>query len=319
LALYSNKAEATCDSPFPGLTEYEGGGAQLAVIDTFLQQFGEPDRLSLAVLPEGMTFSYGTDPPDPDPGTTDLLFFTVNTQNTLYVYDITGSTVPAGFQNPYPIRNDDLLPLFGASGFFASPTALAVHVSQNTAALFVLNDNGASSSVQRLSINLSTWLPSAPRTIATMSESGWRLVDMAHYAQGDRLFVSMKTEGQDLSGGRVFSIPNATTRTSSVTLTSEFSSAFIAQDYEITGLAAAPTDDQPGPADLLSLRANQLGRVEQFDINLGGNPVAVFSVSFGFEFPQALAYDCTHGRLLMTDVPANNDLERTFFQAAPGR
>jgi hypothetical protein len=317
LALYSNKAENTCDRPFSGLAEYQGGGAQLAVIDIFPQQVDEPDRLSLAVIPKGMTFSYGTDPSDPDPGTTTLLFFTVDTQNRLYLYDITGTTVPDGFENPYPITNQDLLPLFGSSDFFASPTDLAVHVSQNTAALFVLNDNGASSSVRRLSINLSTWLPNSPRTIATMTEPGWRLVDMAYYAQGDKLFVSMKSEGQDLLGGRVFSIPNATTRTSPVTLTSEFASAFIAQDYEITGLAVAPTDDQPGPADLLSLRSNQLGQVEQFDINLGGNPVAQFSVSFAFEFPQALAYDCTHRRLLMTDVPANNDLERTFFQAAP--
>jgi hypothetical protein len=318
LALYSSNEEEECDNPFAGLVAYRNGGNNLDTLDTFDQQAGQPDRLSLAVVPKGMSFTYGTDEIEADPGTIDLLFFTVNTEDTLYIYDLTGANVPAGFDNPFPITNGDLRLLFD-SDFLQSPTALAINPDAGTATLFVLNDKEDESSVTRLSVNLTTWAPTSSQIIATMTEAGWRLFDIAYYDQADELFVSMKTEGQAGGAGRVLVIPQATTRTTPFTLASESTTAFVAQDYHITGLTAAPTDDQPGPASLLSLRANQLGQAEQFDIDQGGNPEDIFGFSTVSQFPEALAYDCTKERLLITDVPFNNDIDRTFFEAFPSQ
>ncbi len=314
LALYSSNAEATCDNPFAGLAAYQDGGNNLDTIDTLDQQADQPNRLSLAVIPKGMTFPYGTDQTEPEQTTTDLLFFTVDTKDTLYIYDLTGAKVPEGSENPSPITNNDL-----GTGFFQSPTALAIDVDGNTANLFVLNDNGTESGVKRLSINLTDWTPGSPQTVATMEEADWRLFDIAYYKETDELFVSMKSEGQSRAAGRVLVISDATDRTTPVTLESNSTTAFVAQDYEITGLAVAPTDDQPGPASLLAVRTNQLGQVEQFDIGQGGNPEAAFNFSLFFQFPESLAYDCTNERLLITDVPFNDTFDRIFFEAVPTR
>ncbi len=313
LALYSGSAEETCDNPFAGLAAYQGGGNNLHSIDTFAQQNGRSSRLSLAVIPAGMTFPYGTDQTGSEETSTDLLFFTVDTEDTLYIYSLNGAEVPEGSENPSPITNNDL-----GTDFFQSPTALAaVHSEGDTEILFVLNDNGTGSSVRRLSVNLTDWSPSSPQTIATMEETGWRLFDIAYYEETDELFVSMQTEDQAGSGGRILVIPDATGRTTPVTLESDSSTAFVAQAYQITGLAVAPTELQPGPGSLLAMRTNQLGQAEQFDIVRGGNPEAVFNFSLFYQFPESLAYDCTNERLLMTDVPFNVDIDSTFFEALP--
>jgi hypothetical protein len=320
VALYSGSAEETCDNPFAGLDAYRNGGDNLGSIDQISQEAGEPNRLSLAVIPKGMTFPYGTDPTGNGQTAIELLFFTVNTEDTLYVYDLTGNSTPPGFDNPFPITNQNLKLLFG-SDFLLSPTALVVNTDGNTATLFVVNDNGAESSVTRLSVSLTSWIPSAPQTIAAMEEVGWRLIDIAYHDgnEADELFVSMKTEGQVGAAGRIYVISNAASRTTPVTLDPDSTTAFVAQPYEITGITVAPTDDQQTQADLLSLRANELGQVEQFDIDQGGNPETVFGFSFFFNFPEALAYDCTNERLLMTDIPLNSDFARTFFQAVPSQ
>jgi len=311
LALYSSEESDTCDEPFSTLVAYQQA-SNIDTIDTLSQQSGQPDRLSLAVVPKGMTFPYDTDQTDTDQTTTELLFFTVNTEDTLYIYDLNGATVLDTFDNPYPITNSDL-----GADFFESPTALAIDSDGSTATLFVLNDNGADSSVKRFSVDLEDWTASSPQEIGTMTETTWRLVDIVYYDQTDELFVSMKTEAQPISGGRVLVISSASERTRPVALESNSTTAFVARDYEITGLAVAPRDDQPGPAEFLSLRANEVGQVEQFDIDQGGIPETVFNFSLSYQFPQALAYDCTNERLLIADVPFNDSIPRTLFQAFP--
>jgi hypothetical protein len=317
LALYSSGAEDACDNPFTGLAAYQNGGSNFDRIDSFNQQAFEPDRLSLAVIPKGITFPYGPDQTDPDEATIDLLFFTVNTTNRLYVYDLTGVNTPDELNNPHPITNSDMSSIFGRSDFFESPTAIALIANTDEVLIFVLNDNlniatGVNdSSVRRLHVDLTDWAPSSARTIGRMEEPGWRLFDIAYHEESDRLFVSVKTEAQPITGGRVLVIPNASERTSSVKLESNSTTAFIAQDYEITGLSVAPTNEQQEEADLLSLRANELGWVEQYDI-VQGDREGVLDFSESYHFPEALAYDCTNERLLITDVPFNETARELF-------
>jgi hypothetical protein len=325
LALYSSGAQDTCDNPFTGLAAYQNGGNNFNRIDTFSQEALEPDRLSLAVIPKGMTFPYGLDQTDPDETTIDLLFFTVNTQNRLYIYDLTGVNVPDERINPQSITNSDMASIFGRSDFFESPTAIVLIADsqdEDEAVIFVLNDNlnvatGVNdSSVRRLRVDLTDWSPTSAQEIGTMKEQSWRLFDIAYDDQTDRLFVSVKTELQQLTGGRVLVIPKAAERTTPVTLESNFTTAFIARDYEITGLSVAPTDEQQKEADLLSLRANEIGQVEQFDI-LKGDREDVLDFSDSYNFPQALAYDCTNERLLITDVPFSATIARQLFEFFP--
>ena len=316
LALYSSEAEETCDNPFPGLVAYQDGGNNLDTIDTFDQEDGQPDRLSLAVIPKGMTFPYGTDQTEPEQTTTELLFFTVNTEDTLYIYDLTGATVPDGSENPYPITNDDL-----STDFFQSPTALAIDSDGNTATVFVLNDNGDESSVKRLSVDLGTWPPvseSTPtHTLATMSKNDFRLVDIALLSQTDTkaLFISKKlTEGV---GGWVYRISDPSASTETVDL--DEAAFFIQRPQRVTGLTVASTTEAGTSADLLLLKENiNEDQVEQYDPDVGGEtPEVAYTPSTAYDFIQTIEYDCTNERLLMANVPFNDDIDRTFFEATP--
>jgi len=246
----------------------------------------------------------------------DFLFFTVNTEDTLYIYDLTGTTIPTGFPNPFPITNSILNALFGGGDFFESPTAVAASADSGTATVFVLNDNGTDSSVRRLHVNLTTWVPASPLTIGTMTESGRRLVDLAHYGETDALFVSKKVvEGLGIAGW-VYRIANASDRTGSLNLDS--ATAFIAQPRSFTGLAVAATNQAGTSGDLLVLR-EVLGMAEQYDIGLGGDPEAFLDFSLLFQYPQTIGYDCTNRRLVITDVPFNDDFDRTLFEVFPSQ
>jgi hypothetical protein len=316
LALYSDGIEDACDNPFDGLVAYQNGGNNLDTIDEFGQQSGQPDRLSLAVIPKGMTFPYGADQTDPNQTTIDLLFFTVNTEDTLYIYDLTGASVPEGFNNPYPITNSLLDPLFG-SGFFQSPTGLAITWDGTSATLFVLNDDGDDSSIRRLTVNLLFWIPTSAQTIATMTEADRRLIDMAYYDQTDELFVSKKAEGGTGVGAWVHSISNATERTIPLDLDSDSDTAFIIQPRSLTGLAVAPTNGEATAAEFLVLREID-GQIEQYDIDQGGDPVApLFNFGAFSLYPQAIEYDCTNERLVITDIPFNETIDRKLFELVP--
>lgn len=320
LALYSSAAEETCDNPFDGLATYQAGGATLESIDTFSQEDDKPDRLSLAVIPEGMTFAYGTDEPDAEQTTTEFLFFTVNTDDTLYIYDLTKAKIPEGFDNPYGITNTNtiLTSLFG-SGFFQSPTALAITSDGTTATLFVLNDKGTNSSIRRLSVNLLFWIPTSAETIATMTEADRRLIDIAYYDQTDELFVSKKADGGGGVGAWVHSISDATERTSPLDLDSDSDAAFIAQFRSFTGIEVAPTNDEGTAAEFLVLREVD-GQIEQYDIDVGGEQVFPgFNFGEFALYPQAIEYDCTNERLVMTDVPFNEAIARQLFELAPNQ
>jgi hypothetical protein len=326
LALYSSGEEDACDKPFAGLVAYRNGGNNFNRIDTFDQEALEPDRLSLAVIPKGMTFPYGPDRTDPDETTTDLLFFTVNTQNRLYIYDLTGVNVPDERNNPEPITNSDMASVFVGTNFFNSPTAIVLvedNEEPDEAVIFVLNDDldaatGANdSSVRRLRLDLTDWTLVSAQTIGTMEEQSWRLFDIAYDDQTDRILVSVKTEFQELKGGRVLVISDAADRTTPVTLESNSTSAFIEREYQITGLSIAPTDEEQEEADLLSLQANELGQAEQFDIIQGGAPEQILNFSDTYKFPEALAYDCTNERLLIADVPFNETTARELFEFFP--
>jgi hypothetical protein len=312
LALYSSEAEVTCDNPFDGLSAYQAGGATVSAIATFDQQDGEPDRLSLAVIPEGMTFLYDTEETDPDQDTTELLFFTVDTDDTLYIYDLTRANVPDGKENPQAITNEDL-----GTGFFQSPTALAVIVADGIATLFVLNDNGNKSSVKRFSVGLEDWEPDSQsvHTLATMSQDDFRLVDIALMTQGDEnaLFISKKRI--EFVQGFVHKI--STPSTTSDTEDLDDADSFVQRDQRITGLTVPSTNQSGTSAELLVLREDVIeGQVEQYDPDVGGTfPEAAFTPSGEFAFLQAIEYDCTNNRLLMTNVPFDDFQDRVFLQA----
>ena len=81
-----------------------------------------------------------------------------------------------------------------------------------------------------------------------------------------------------------------------------------------TGLAIAATNKEGTGADLLVLRDTD-GSVEQYDTLVAGEAEAVSLFGALSQFPQAVAYDCTNERLVVTDVPFNNTILRTFFEA----
>lgn len=356
-----NGSEEVCDNVFPGLGAFQQV-FENDIIDIVLrvQEQGVDDRLSLAVIPKGMSFSY---PPkvenqsaeagdivladqqadtifiydfsesnaqrgfltdydqvsglallhqevDPTP-TYDLLFFTVNTDDTLYIYDLTGTSPPSSLVNPFPITNS-----LAGRGFFVSPTALAVHVDDDIATVFILNDKQGNSSVRRLSVDLTTWVPGAPQTLATMDGDVYRLVDIAFSSQTDTLFISKKiTNGV---GGWVYKIDNASVSTRTVDL--DTAAFFIQRGLRVTGLTVALTNKTGSTSDLLLLKENIAEyQVEQYNPAVGGQTLeAVYTPTASFDFLQAIEYDCTNERLLMTDVPSNPiGTVRTFFEAFP--
>ena len=312
LALYSSSAENECDNPFSGLEDYQRA-LNLETVDNFTARSDNNERLSIAVIPKGMSFTYGTDEIEAEQTTIDLLFFTVNTEDTdtLYIYDLTEATIPSGLDNPFPITNEEL-----GANFLESPTALAISVDANAATIFVLNDNGTDSSVTRLSIDLTTWIPDSPRTIATMTEESRRLIDIAYYDQTDTLYVTKKvlTDQDVFAQGWVYEISDATDRDRSENLNSD--SSFIGHPRSFTGLTVAFTNEQETAADLL-VSTEIAGWVEQYDILDGGDAETAFTFGAPLDFPQAVEFDCTNDRLLMTNIPSGQGSARTFFQAFP--
>lgn len=344
----------TCESPFLGLDAYQIA-SNVTLIDTFPQQSGQDDTLSLAVVPGGMSFTYAAGgsarPGDvlladqqgsaifvyefPGPvrrtllagvssisgmalfrkkvGTAsfDLLFFTDKRRNALYIYDLTGTSVPSGVANPFPITN-----LMIRSAFFQSPAALAVGEVDDRAVLFILNDNGTNSSVRRLSVDLRTWQPESPATVATSTTSARRLADLAFFQPGDTLFVSKKVEeGAGGVSGWVYKIPQASSRSSPVLLDS--AQAFIESTLNVSGLALAPSNTTGTAAGLLVLQEGSgTEQVLQFD-TVSGAFQSAFSLASDFQFPRSVEYDCASKRLLLTDVPLNDELVRSLFSALP--
>jgi len=344
-------AENVCDRVFPGLATYQSA-LNARMIDDFTEAREGNDRLSIALVPTGMSFNYGTPSRTAKPGdviaadaragriyvyeygspsrrvllsgfaeisglallhreiaanfSLDLLFFTVRTANSLYMYNL---SLPSSSSNPIQITNAIL-----GSNFLQSPTALTVSADSQRAVLFVVNDNGQNSRVGRLYVDLVTWAPTSPRILGTMTEANRRLIDMAYFDHTDTLYISKKVVEGEGMGGSVYQIVNASERTGSVNLSAD--SSFIRQFRSLTGLAVARTNRQGTSAALLVLSEIE-GSVEQFDILRGGDPEDVFFFGELSQFPQAIAYDCTHGRLLVTDVPFNPDFPRTLFQALP--
>ena len=190
-------------------------------------------------------------------------------------------------------------------------------MDEDTATVFVLNDEQGNSSVKRLSVDLATWIPSAPRTLATMDGADYRLVDIAFSSQTDTLFISKKiTDGV---GGWVYKIANASETTRIVDL--DTAAFFVQRGQRVTGLTVALTNKTGTTSDLLLLKENIAEfQVEQYDPAVGGQtPEAVYTPTADFDFLQAIEYDCTNRRLLITNVPFNDDFDRTFFEAFPAR
>jgi hypothetical protein len=238
----------------------------------------------------------------------DYLFFTVQSENTLYIYDLEGS------EEPSPITNQDIDDVFEESGdFFESPVAIAVSADSDEALIFVLNeDETGKGSVRRLHVNPGTQGLVSGKTIGTKNVSSRPLIDIAYLEDTDALFVSKKSFGEESANGWVYRIANASDRTGSVDLDSV--SPYIEALRSLTGLAIAPTNKEGTTADLLVLREIE-GSVEQYDTLVAGDVEAVSFFGALSQFPQALAYDCTNERLVITDVPFNLTIARRFFEA----
>ncbi len=346
--------EEICDSTFSGLADYQAA-LNINGIHTFTEDRNGNDRLDIAVVPKGMSFEYGSSL-DASPGDviltnqlddtiylfdeseqvqtdlltdfegvsglallhqekedetfTDLLFFTVADDDELYVYDLKGSELPS------PITNQDVNELFDEPGdFFEFPTSIAVTADTEDVIVFVLNDNGTDSSVRRLSLNLESWDPTTAKTIGEKTVLSRPLTGIAFFEETDALFVSKKTKNEDFSGGWVYRITDASDRTNSVNLDSD--SDFIQGSWLFTGLAVAFTNPQGTTADLLVLREGD-GSVEQYDALGQGAWQAEFSLGASAPNPQALAYDCTNERLVLTNIPFDPlDNERRLLEALP--
>lgn len=345
-----NGSGQSCERPFPGLDAYQIASS-VTRIDTFSQRSGQDDTLSLAVVPGGMSFTYDNENGSAEPGDVlladqqgtaifvyefpgpvrrtllsgfthvsglalfhkqvdsasfDLLFFTDKRQNTLYIYDLTGRSVPVGLANPFPITN-----VLIGSAFFQSPAALAVGEVDDRVVLFILNDNGANSSVRRLSVDLGTWLPESPATVATSATSGLRLVDIGFFQPADTLFVSKKVEEEaGAASGWVYTIPQASTRGSAVNLDS--ARAFLESTLSVTGLAVALSNTTGTSMQLLVLQeGGGTEQVLQVDTVSGKVPFSL-TLDSDFQFPRAIEYDCINRMLFLTDVPLNDELPRSF-------
>lgn len=349
-----NGSEEVCDNVFPGLDKLEQPNIN-NLIDGFVHGTQDENRLSLAVIPKGMSFEYGSNrtanPGDviladqegsdvyvyeystlvqtkrlldlgidrvsgvallhqqkADETFADLLFLTVQSENKLYIYDLTGSEAPSA------VTNQDVDGVFSEPGvFFESPTAIAVSADSEKAVIFVLNDNGSDSSVRRLSVDLDSWDPLSAKTIGTKNVSGRPLIDIAFFEETDALFVSQRTEGEEFVIGWVYRIVDASDRTGSpVNLDS--ASPYLEAPRSFTGLAIAATIKDATRADLLVLRETD-GSVEQYDTLVAGEAEAFSFFGALSQFPQAVAYDCTNERLVVTDVPFNDTIPRIFFEA----
>ena len=349
-----NDGEEICDNVFSGLADYQAA-LNIKTIHTFTEDRNGNDRLSIAVVPKGMSFDYGSnltaepgyvlvadqlndsiyifDEPDQDQTVlltgfegvsglallhqektdetfADLLFFTVADDNQLYVHDLAGSGAPS------PITNQDVSDVFTEPGnFFEFPTAIAVSADTDEVVVFVLNDNETDSSVRRLYLTLDSRDPISAKTIGTKTVLSRPLMDIACFEGTDALFVSKKTKNEDFSGGWVYRITDASDRTSSMNLDSD--SNFIQGPGLYTGLTAAFTNPQGTTADLLVLREGD-GSVEQYNALGQGAWQAEFSLGADVLFPQAVAYDCTNERLLVTNIPFDlEDNRRRLLEAFP--
>ncbi|MEW6440098.1 MAG: hypothetical protein AB1640_04105 [bacterium] len=245
-----------------------------------------------------------------EPDNVDLMFFTDQGQDTLYIYDLTGTSIPTGLENPFPITN-----LTIGSSFLQSPAALALGELDDRVVLFVLNDNGPGSSVRRLSVDLSTWMPESPETIATSTEPSRRLSDIAIFADADALFVSKRVEeGAGGVFGWVYRIPDASSRGTALDLNSAAALVEIAQNA--TGLALGFTNTTGTVADLLLLQEGS-GVEQVLQFSTVGALQSAFTPDPSFQFPRAIEYDCTTRRILVTDVPLNDDVDRALLEALP--
>jgi len=182
--------------------------------------------------------------------------------------------------------------------------------------LFIHNDNGTSSSVRRLSVDLATWVPESPVTVATSTESIRRLGDIVFFQQTDTLFVSKQVEeGGGGVFGWVYRVPDASSRGTAVNLNS--ATALIQINQNATGLALGLTNTTGTVANLLLLQEGTgFEQVLQFS-TINGELESAFTLDSSLQFPRAIEYDCTNRRLLMTDVPLNDDVDRSFFEALP--
>ncbi len=349
-----DEAEEVCDNAFSGLAEYQAA-LNVNTIHTFTADRDGNDRLSIAVVPRGMSFEYGSnrtanpgdvvaadqleseiyvfDEPDQDQTVlltgfegvsglallrqqkedetfVDLLFFTVETDDALYVHDLGTSGDPSS------ITSQDVDSVFSGRGdFFESPTAISVSGGPEEVIVFVLNDNVTDSSVRRLHLDLDSRDPTAARTIATKTVTSRPLMDIAYFGETDALFVSKRTVDEVPLSGWVYRISDASDRTSEVDL--DLDADFIDELRPFTGLATAFTNAEGTTADLLVLREEE-GSVEQYDTVGQGSFETSFFLGAAAPYPQAVAYDCTNERLLVTNIPFDPfDNRRTLLEALP--
>ncbi len=348
------ETEEICDSVFSGVADYQAA-LNINTIQTFTETRDENDRLSIAVVPKGMSFDYGSnltanpgyvivanqldddmfvfDEPGQnqtvllsgfsgvsgvallrqqrtDETYVDLLFFTVETNDELYVHDLAGS------ESPSAITNEDLNDVFTEPGdFFESPTAISVSGDSEEAIVFIVNDNGADSSVRRLHVDLDSLDPNSARTIATNTVTSRPLRDIAYFAGTDALFVSKRTVDEIPLVGWVHRISDAADRTSQVVLDTD--SGFIQDARAFSGLTVAFTNAEGTTADLLVLREVD-GSVEQYDTVGQGTLEGAFFFGATAPYPGAVAYDCTNERILVTNIPFDQqDSRRPLLEALP--
>ncbi len=279
-----------CEQTFSGVGNYASLAEQIG------EQFdnsAENNRISMAVVPAGMTFTYvynGT-----KTAVAGDVILADQGGNSIFVYDsssderyvllsddkysgITGLVLlqaeiadenysllfftirSSAYLYVYDLTGEHLvdagnpLPPFETSDHKAvEPTALALGVIGTTGVLFVLDDNGSDSQIVRVSVNLSTFNVTST-SIASMGNASRQLFDMAYLQSEDYLFVSKRMSSAVVGNyGWIYRITNAADRSTSQGL-DDTDDVFASRDaVNMTGVTLAYEDATATEAALLVL------------------------------------------------------------------
>jgi len=304
-----------CEKVFAGLGDYAGLAEQIG--DPF-ENSADNNRISLAVVPAGMTFTY-TDNGTKTAAAGDVILADEG-GNSIYVYDYSSSERYVLLSDDeysgvtglvllqaeidevnysflfFTIRSSAYLYIYDLKGVHipaysnplpvetshhkaVAPTSLALGVNGTQGVLFILDDNGSDSQIVRVFVDLSTFLVTST-SIASMGNASHQLFDMAYLQSQDYLFVSKRIRSNVTGNyGWVYRISSAADRTISQGL-DDNGDAFASWDASnMTGVALAYEDTTSKTAALLVLLEREgNNQLLQYDTLTAGAPESQLTV-----------------------------------------
>jgi len=333
-----------CDKPFEGLSKYDAKNDE-SNIDGTTSTNWLADAVAVAVVPKGMTFTFsdavtGTKvtaaPGDLVVADTDsdkIYFYDKSAGNARHtlIYNATKFAEPGGvdlyheqISTGTPVLDVNLLVYTGknlennkytlyikdlTTGTsytvsettnpaykFTNPTAVAVGASSQNRGVFVVDDSG--NKVVRVTFTFSgTALPTlnTPKKIL----DGDDIQDVVFYNQNQTLYFS------DWGPGGNYQVYQSG---SALTVDNPGKSVFItkAHLFQPMGLALAFTVQDASGAKLLVISRQVSIAIQQFAVTGGGTPESGVLEILQPENLHAVAYDCTHARILFTRTRGPN-------------